>query len=223
MNDPEEQTSILIGEDQENNPFQQRDDYYFKQIYEDYSVSSLYLTMRDGVKLAITLCLPKGLSSSEKVPTILYQTRYQRTHHFRIPFRWVWNETASHYPRTELFTANGYACIYADVRGCGASFGSRFIPFSEEEVKDGSDIIDWIISQPWSDGNVVTNGISYTGFTAEWLATNNHPAMKSVMMVQMVLIMIRVMMIALLHIAEMELLRHQMVLVLLKNVMMVIV
>ena len=27
----------------------------------------------------------------------------------------------------------------------------------------------------------MSNGISYTGFTAEWLATNNHPAVKSVM------------------------------------------
>ena len=182
MNEPMEQNNLVDSEDQENNPFQQRDEDYFQQIYEDYSVSSTHITMRDGVKIALTLCLPKGLSSGAKVPTLLYQTRYQRTHHLRIPYRWVWNETVSHYPKTELFTANGYAVVYVDVRGCGASYGSRYAPFSEDEVKDGSDIVDWIIGQSWSDGNVVTNGISYTGFTAEWLATNNHPSMKSVMM-----------------------------------------
>ncbi|MFX1558929.1 MAG: CocE/NonD family hydrolase, partial [Promethearchaeota archaeon] len=153
----------------------------FHPMFEDYSVSSSYLKMRDGVKLALTICLPKGLLQGDKIPTLLYQTRYQRTHHLRIPFRWIWNESVDHYPKTELFTSNGYACIYVDVRGCGASYGSRLGPFSEEEVKDGNDIVDWIINQSWSDGNVVSNGISYTGFTAEWLATNNHPAVKSVM------------------------------------------
>lgn len=163
------------------NPFQKRDEYYFRPIYEDYSISSIYIPMRDGVKIAATICLPKGLPEGKKIPTLLYQTRYQRTHHLRIPYRWAWKETVDHYPKTELFTANGYACIYVDVRGCGASHGFRHTPFSEEEIKDGSDIVDWIINQSWSDGNVVSNGISYTGFTCEWLATNNHPAVKAVM------------------------------------------
>jgi putative CocE/NonD family hydrolase len=176
-----EQKSMSINQNQEANPFHQKDEYYFQPQFEGFSVNSTYIKMRDGVKLALTICLPKGLSPGDKIPTLLYQTRYQRTHHLRIPFRWIWKETVSHYPKTELFTANGYACIYVDVRGCGASYGFRQSPFSEEEVKDGSDIVDWIINQPWSDGNVVSNGISYTGFTAEWLATNNHPAVKSVM------------------------------------------
>ncbi len=133
------------------------------------------------MKIALTICLPKGLSPGEKIPALLYQTRYHRAHHLRLPFRWIWNEIVDYYPKTELFTANGYAVIFVDVRGCGASYGYRMGPFSEEEVKDGCDITDWIINQPWSDGNVVSNGISYTGFTAEWFATNNHPSVKSVM------------------------------------------
>ncbi len=167
---------------QDDNPFTQRNEHYFRPLYKDFLVNSIYITMKDGIKIAATICMPKGLSPGDKIPTLLYQTRYQRTHHFRIPFRWIWRETVlDHYPKTELFTANGYACIYVDVRGCGASYGSRTGPFSEEEVKDGNDIVDWIISQSWSDGNVVSCGISYTGFTAEWLATNNHTAVKSVM------------------------------------------
>lgn len=182
MDDLMEQNSMSINQNSDSNPFNQKDKYYFQTLFEDFSVTSTYVKMRDGVKIALTVCLPKGLSAGEKIPTLLYQTRYQRTHHLRIPFRWIWKETVEHYPKTELFTANGYACVYVDVRGCGASYGFRLSPFSEEEVKDGSDIVDWIINQPWSNGNVVSNGISYTGFTAEWLATNNHPAVKSVMM-----------------------------------------
>ena len=172
---------MSMDQNQDANPFEQRDEYYFQPRFEDFSVSSTYITMRDGVKIALTICLPKGLSPGDKIPALLYQTRYHRTHHLRLPFRWIWNETVDHYPKTELFTANGYACIYVDVRGCGASYGFRLGPFSEEEVKDGCDIADWIINQPWSDGNVVSSGISYTGFTSEWLATNNHPAVKSAM------------------------------------------
>ncbi len=173
---------MSINQNQDPNPFKQKDEFYFQPKFEDFSVSSTYISMRDGVKIAATICIPKGLSPGDKIPTLLYQTRYQRTHHLRIPYRWIWRETVDHYPKTELFTANGYACIYVDVRGSGASYGFRILPFSEEEIKDGSDIVDWIINQPWSNGNVVSNGISYTGFTAEWLATNNHPAVKSVMM-----------------------------------------
>ncbi len=181
MNEPIKQTNSLINQNQDDNPFQRKDEYYFKPLFDDYAISTAYIKMRDGVKIALTLCLPKGLSPIDKIPTLLHQTRYQRTHHLRIPFRWVWNETVNIYPKTELFTANGYAVVYVDVRGCGASYGFRLGPFSEDEVKDGSDIVDWIINQPWSNGNVVSNGISYAGFTAEWLATNNHPAVKSVM------------------------------------------
>jgi putative CocE/NonD family hydrolase len=43
-----------------------------------------------------------------------------------------------------------------------------------------TEIVDWIISQPWSDGNVGGYGISYVGTTAELLATTNHPAVKAV-------------------------------------------
>ncbi|TFF97879.1 MAG: CocE/NonD family hydrolase [Promethearchaeota archaeon] len=172
---------MTMNQNKDANPFKQRDEYYFQQRFEDYSVSSTYVTMRDGVKIAMTICLPKGLSPEEKIPALLYQTRYHRAHHLRLPYRWIWNEIVDYYPKTELFTAGGYAVLFVDVRGCGASYGYRLGPFSEEEVKDGVDIVDWITSQPWSDGNVVSNGISYTGFTAEWLATNNHPKVKSIM------------------------------------------
>ncbi len=171
----------MVDQNQEENPFHQKDKYYFQPRYDDYSVNSTYVKMRDGVRLALTFCIPKGLSPEDKIPTLLYQTRYHRAHHLRIPYRWIWNEIAELYPKTELFTYNGYAVVYVDVRGCGASYGSRIGPFSEDEVQDGNDIVDWIINQSWSNGNVVTNGISYTAFTAEWLATNNHPAVKSVM------------------------------------------
>ena len=71
------------------NPFQQKDEFYFQPKFDDFDVSSVYIAMRDGVKLATTICIPQGLSPSDKLPTLLYQTRYQRTHHFHHQIQWA--------------------------------------------------------------------------------------------------------------------------------------
>jgi len=165
----------------ENNPFKDLGEIPEKKYHNGYILDSTYITVRDGVKIAATICLPKGLSPDEKIPTLLTQTRYWRAMELRIPFRWLFDSMITNAPNPEIVTSRGYALIYTDVRGTGASFGTRIIPFSEEEVKDGSDIVDWIITQPWSDGNVVSKGISYTGTTAELFSRNNHRAIKAVM------------------------------------------
>jgi len=165
----------------ENNPFKELGEIPENKYHEGYTLDSTYITVRDGVKIAATICLPKGLSPDGKIPTLLTQTRYWRAMELRIPFRWLFDSMITNAPNPEIVTSRGYALIYTDVRGTGASSGTRIIPFSEEEVKDGSDIVDWIITQPWSDGNVVSKGISYTGTTAELFSGNNHQAIKAVM------------------------------------------
>ncbi len=164
----------------ENNPFKELGEIPEKKYANGYTVDSTYITVRDGVKIAATICLPKGLSSDTKLPTVLTQTRYWRAMELRIPFRWILDSMVTNTPNPEVVTCRGYALIYTDVRGTGASDGTRVVPFSEEEIMDGSDVVDWIISQSWSDGNVVSKGISYTGTTAELLAKNNHRAIKAV-------------------------------------------
>lgn len=109
----------------ENNPFKALGRPPEKLLYDGYTVSSTYITMRDDVKIAATICLPKGLGSGDKIPALLYQTRYWRAMELRIPFRWIFDETFAQTPNPEIFTSRGYAIIYTDVRGTGASFGSR--------------------------------------------------------------------------------------------------
>ncbi len=142
---------------------------------------SRYLTMRDGVKIAIDLYLPKQLKEGETLPTMLHQTRYWRS----IEYRWPWYLIMDPAPRglmakfAKRFLANGYAWVDVDVRGSGASFGTRRFPYSPEEIKDGAEIVEWIVNQPWSDGNVGAIGISYDGAAAELLLANKHPAVKA--------------------------------------------
>jgi putative CocE/NonD family hydrolase len=133
--------------------------------------------MRDGVRLAVDLYLPAGADRAHRVATMLHQTRYRRGLQFRDSTREAAaGPTAGMMP----FLQAGYAMVIVDVRGTGASFGSRTTEFSPEEVRDGWDILDWIVAQPWSDGAVGATGISYPGTTAELVGTLGHPALKAV-------------------------------------------
>ncbi|MHA1263667.1 MAG: CocE/NonD family hydrolase [Candidatus Helarchaeota archaeon] len=148
--------------------------------YHGYTTQSTYIEMRDGVKLAADIYFPKGAILKEKFTTVLAQTRYWRAYRYRIPFKCFLPEPRK--PKVvKGLTAQGFAVVWVDVRGTGASYGTRPYPFSEEEIKDSKEIVDWIISQSWSDGNVVTYGNSYSGVTSELTASVNHPAVKAIL------------------------------------------
>jgi uncharacterized protein len=144
--------------------------------------TSQYLTMRDGVKIAVDVYLPADLKPGHTIPTLLHQTRYWRA----IEYRWLVSAFKDDGPRgligsyAKRFLQQGYAWVDVDVRGSGASFGNRPIAYSPEEIKDGAEIVDWIIAQPWSNGKVGAMGISYSGGTAEMLLVNQHPAVKAI-------------------------------------------
>ncbi len=144
--------------------------------YSGMSTQSLYITMRDGVRIAADVMLPKNLPEDAKIPAVLKMTCYWRAVDYRPPLSWF--QRPGEFER--VFTGHGYALVVVDVRGTGASFGTRPYPLSREEVLDGSDLVDWIIAQPWSNGKVGAIGTSYSGTTAELLAVNNHPAVKAV-------------------------------------------
>lgn len=138
--------------------------------------SHFYLSMRDGVRIAVTLYLPKDLREGAKLPTILQSTRYMRAYDLRWPF----NSREAPGERIRTFLANGYAYVCVDSRGSGASFGRWPCPWAPDEVKDFGEVCDWIVRQPWSDGQIGCRGVSYDGTTAEMTATNVHPAIKAI-------------------------------------------
>ena len=80
----------------------------------------------------------------------------------------------------QRWTRAGYALVLVDVRGTGASYGEWSILWSDQEIADLGEVVDWIIAQPWSNGNVGAYGVSYDGSTAEMLSMLNHPAVKAV-------------------------------------------
>ena len=155
--------------------------YQQNKLYDKITSESFYLTMRDSVQLAVNLYLPKGLPEGEKIPLILYQTRYWRGGDFRWPFSMLISNFSTDYGKLiEQVILNGYAVMAVDVRGSGASTGSRDYPWTMDEIKDGTELVDWAIAQPWCNGKVGAAGVSYSGTTAEFLAANMHPAVKCV-------------------------------------------
>lgn len=73
----------------------------------------------------------------------------------------------------------GYAGVVAYSRGKGLGNGP-IIPF-EHDGKDAAEVINWISTQPWSDGRVGMYGNSYNSFTQWAAAKHRPPALKAMM------------------------------------------
>lgn len=140
---------------------------------------SLYIPMADGVRLAADVFLPKRPVATDKLPTILLQTRYYRSAVSKADP----NSCAVGHPVARYFASRGYAVVFLDVRGTGASFGTRTGELSPDEQRDGGAVLDWIVRQPWSSGKVGAWGQSYLGNAAELLLLQKRPALKAVAIV----------------------------------------
>lgn len=148
----------------------------------DIRTLSQYVTMRDGVKIAVSVYTPRRMDSTEGLPTILLQTPYHRATDFRFPWNLLKPPPSGPSPNTKPLVRAGYAYVTVDVRGTGASFGHRETLFSADEVQDGVKIVDWIVAQSWSNGVVGVEGVSYNGTAAEHLLAQRHPAVKAALL-----------------------------------------
>lgn len=73
----------------------------------------------------------------------------------------------------EKWVPDGYACVRVDSRGCGRSPGV-IDHFSPRETQDFYDCIEWAGVQPWSNGHVGLNGVSYYGIN-QWQVASRQP------------------------------------------------
>jgi putative CocE/NonD family hydrolase len=141
---------------------------------------SRYLTMRDGCRLAIDVYLPESKQATDgdaRFPTICVLTPYYRRFKLSAPGADPSPNAAKY---RDFFVPRGYALVVVDVRGCGASFGTRDSFRSPREREDYREIADWIVAQPWCNGSIGATGISYLGAASCFLASTGHPAVKAV-------------------------------------------
>ena len=73
----------------------------------------------------------------------------------------------------EKWVPDGYVCVRVDSRGAGRSPG-YIDHFSPRETKDFYDCIEWAGVQPWSNGKIGLNGISYYGIN-QWHVASLRP------------------------------------------------
>ncbi len=117
--------------------------------------------MRDGVKLATEVHLPRG---DGPWPTMLYRTPYGREE-FRGNAGWL-NDV-------------GVAMVTQDMRGRFDSEGEDrvFTTDGDGELKDGYDTCAWVVDQEWSDGLIGTSGGSARGIVQYMQSTAAPPGL----------------------------------------------
>jgi putative CocE/NonD family hydrolase len=143
---------------------------------------SSYVTMQDGCRLAVDVYLPAGgdIAASGRFPTILIFTPYYRRFKLRKDSPAGTEPTPNAAKYRDLFVPRGYAVVVVDVRGTGASFGTRDSFRSPKEREDSREIADWVVAQPWSNGSLGATGVSYLGAASDFLASTGHPAVRAI-------------------------------------------
>jgi predicted acyl esterase len=145
------------------------------------------ITMDDGLVLKADVFRPV---TDGRYPVILTYGPYAKGLAFQDGYPSAWERMATQHPDVtagssnlyqswevvdpEKWVPHNYACVRVDSRGCGCSPG--FIDhFSPRETKDFYDCIEWSGMQPWSNGKVGLNGISYYGINQWHVATLQPP------------------------------------------------
>jgi putative CocE/NonD family hydrolase len=127
-------------------------------------LENLRLRMPDGVHLNAFLYLPGNLHRNRKIPALVNT----------MPYRYE--------PQNDSYLArNGYAALFVDVRGTGASEGIPSDEYSRWEYQDTTHVIDWLSKQPWCNGNAGMYGHSYGAFNSVYeAAALRPPALKAI-------------------------------------------
>ncbi|OQR99392.1 serine protease family S15 [Achlya hypogyna] len=146
---------------------------------------STYLELADGEKLATDIYTSEQASyHGFKVPTILHLTRHSRGYTLDFPFNKISARGDFINPRTNAyitkFVSEGYAWVAVDIRGTGASTGTKGMDFDDQESADAKEVIEWITKQEWSNGEVTAFGVGLDGVSALVIAADPHPALKAV-------------------------------------------
>jgi len=144
------------------------------------------IPMNDGVVLRCDVYRP---NDDGKYPVILSYGPYAKGLSFQEGYKSAWVRMTRDYPEIEQGSSNkyqnwelvdpekwvpdGFICLRVDSRGTGRSPGYMDL-LSAREGEDLRDCIDWAGTQPWSNGKVGVNGISYYAQTG-WLAAPLKP------------------------------------------------
>jgi predicted acyl esterase len=131
------------------------------------------IAMDDGVVLRADIFRPLGVG---RYPVILSYGPYAKGLSFQEGYKGNWARLTKAAPEVlkgssnkyqnwelvdpEKWVPDGYACMRVDSRGAGRSPGYLDV-WSPREAEDLYHCVEWAGIQPWSNGKVGINGISY--------------------------------------------------------------
>ena len=149
------------------------------------------IVMDDGVVMRADIFRPKG---EGRWPVLLTYGPYAKGLAFQKGYPSAWQAMVANHPDVaygstnkyqnwevvdpEKWVPHGYVCVRVDSRGTGRSPG--FVDhFSPRETRDFYQCIEWAGVQPWSNGKVGLNGISYYGINQWHVASLQPPHLKA--------------------------------------------
>ena len=146
----------------------------------DHVRESRYVSVRDGTRLAVNIYRPAqvGEANANRLPVIFAFSPYRAR--FRDEDGDITEAALDDRLALRSLLRAGYVVAVADIRGKGASFGTRRGFQDRTEAHDGHDLVEWLARQPFSTGKVGMIGCSYLGGTTFHTASATPPALKAV-------------------------------------------
>ncbi|MEU7578563.1 CocE/NonD family hydrolase [Streptomyces sp. NPDC041068] len=145
------------------------------------------IRVRDGIELYANVYRPEGVDAD--LPVILSWGPYGKhggrpTAPSRTPTSGVRHEWLSEYcaieaPDPAFWCPHGYAVVYVDPRGTWWSQGDYTL-FSDQEIRDHHDAIEWAGTRPWSNGKVGLSGVSYLSISQWRVAASKPPHLAAI-------------------------------------------
>ncbi len=169
----------LMGADRVSKPGEYSG--YSEALYSEWVRSSQYVTMRDGVKLAVDIYRPavNGKAVAAPYPVVWEATTARGT----MGPNGTMNLSAARGQsgdRIVDLTNYGYVVAEVDRRGLGASYGVMAGYHNRAETADAYEITEWLAAQRWSDGNIGMFGCSNTGEAVLHALSTAPPHLKAV-------------------------------------------
>jgi predicted acyl esterase len=131
--------------------------------------SRLAIRVRDGIQLAADIYMPP--TGSGPFPALLEA----------LPYRKDDLTASSHTDDYVRFASEGgFVVCRLDVRGTGSSEGVATDEYPLVELDDLTDVINWLATQPWSNGRVGMFGYSYSGFNSLQVACTRPAALHAI-------------------------------------------
>ncbi len=145
-----------------------------------------YVTMRDGVKLAMTVRLPIGKTINDgPFPTVIEHSGYAAAAPGSLLAALLGGGNDPLAPAGSTVIGGalapllGYASVSMQMRGSGCS-GGAYDLFGMPTTYDGYDAIETVAAQPWSMNKVGLAGISYSGISQMFMAGTKPPHLAAI-------------------------------------------